>query len=109
MVRSTTTGFDINSLKTEKLERGETYIKHIPAAAITAEVSRKQFRATTNFSGLREMDAVLICVPTPLDEHREPDLSFVRGTAESILPHLRPASSWCWRAPLTPAQRRKLC
>ena len=85
-----TTGFDIDPSKTEKLERGETYIKHIPAAAITAEVSRKQFRATTDFSGLCEMDAVLICVPTPLDEHREPDLSFVRGTAESVRPHLRP-------------------
>ena len=85
-----TTGFDIDPFKTEKLERGETYIKHISAAAITAEVSRKQFRATTDFSGLREMDAVLICVPTPLDEHRQPDLSFVRDTAESIQPHLRP-------------------
>jgi len=83
-----TTGFDIDPFKTEKLERGETYIKHISAAAITAEVSRKQFRATTDFSGLRQMDAVIICVPTPLDEHREPDLSFVRHTAESIRPHL---------------------
>src|SRR5271157_2348788 len=77
-----TTGFDIDPFKIEKLERGETYIKHISAASIAAEVSRKHFRATTDFSGLREMDAVLICVPTPLDEHREPDLSFVRGTAE---------------------------
>jgi UDP-N-acetyl-D-glucosamine dehydrogenase len=85
-----TTGFDIDPFKIGKLERGETYIKHISAAAVAAEVSRKHFRATTDFSGLREMDAVLICVPTPLDEHREPDLSFVRGTAESIQPHLRP-------------------
>jgi UDP-N-acetyl-D-glucosamine dehydrogenase len=85
-----TTGFDIDPFKTEKLERGETYIKHISAAAISPEVSAKRFRATTDFSGLREMDAVLICVPTPLDEHREPDLSFVRDTAESIRPHLRP-------------------
>jgi UDP-N-acetyl-D-glucosamine dehydrogenase len=85
-----TVGFDIDPFKTEKLKRGETYIKHISAAAITAEINRKQFRATTDFSGLREMDAVLICVPTPLNEHREPDLSFVRDTAESIRPHLRP-------------------
>jgi UDP-N-acetyl-D-glucosamine dehydrogenase len=85
-----TTGFDIDPFKTEKLERGETYIKHISAAAIAAEVSGKRFRATTDFSGLCQMDAVLICVPTPLDEHREPDLSFVRDTAESIRPHLRP-------------------
>ena len=85
-----TTGFDIDPSKTEKLERGETYIKHIPAASIAAEVGRKRFRATTDFSLLREMDAILICVPTPLDDHREPDLSFVRDTTGSIRPHLRP-------------------
>ena len=50
---------------------------------------RKRLKATTDFSRLREMDAILICVPTPLDAHREPDLSFVRDTAESITPHLR--------------------
>ncbi|HEV2177249.1 MAG TPA: nucleotide sugar dehydrogenase [Terriglobia bacterium] len=85
-----TTGFDIDPVKTETLQRGETYIKHVPAALIAAETERRMLRATTDFSILRQMDAIIICVPTPLGQHREPDLSFVRDTAESIRPHLRP-------------------
>ncbi len=85
-----TTGFDIDPGKTGKLQRGETYIKHIPGVDIAAQLERKKLRATTDFSLLREMDAIIICVPTPLDQHHEPDLSFVRDTAESIRPHLRP-------------------
>lgn len=84
-----TTGFDIDPDKVEKLERGESYIRHIPAAMIAAEVKQKRFRATAAFAALREMDAIVICVPTPLDEHREPDLSYIRDTAESLRPHLR--------------------
>jgi UDP-N-acetyl-D-glucosamine dehydrogenase len=84
-----TTGFDIDPSKIEQLGHGKSYIKHIPAASIAAEVGRKQFHATTDFGGLREMDAIIICVPTPLDDHRDPDLSFVRDTTESIRPHLR--------------------
>ncbi len=84
-----TTGFDVDSAKTEKLARGETYIKHILAPTIAAEIESKRLRATTDFSLLREVDAIIICVPTPLDSHREPDLSFVRNTAESIQPHLQ--------------------
>jgi UDP-N-acetyl-D-glucosamine dehydrogenase len=71
------------------LEAGKSYIKHISAAVIAGHVERKRLKATTDFSRLRDMDAILICVPTPLDAHREPDLSFVRDTADSIRPHLR--------------------
>ena len=84
-----TTGFDIDAAKIEKLERGETYIRHIAASEIQAQVSGKRFRASTDFSGLAVMDAIIICVPTPLDEHREPDLSYIRNTAEAISAHLR--------------------
>ncbi len=84
-----TTGFDIDPEKIKRLERGETYIRHIPAASIKAQVDAGRFRASSDFRGLREMDAIIICVPTPLDEHREPDLSFIRNTAESIREHLR--------------------
>jgi UDP-N-acetyl-D-glucosamine dehydrogenase len=84
-----TTGFDIDPAKVERLERGESYISHIPADAIGETVKRGYFRSTSDFSRLREMDAILICVPTPLDRHREPDLSFVRSTAETIRLHLR--------------------
>ena len=84
-----TTGFDIDPAKVEKLSKGESYIRHIPASAITEAVGKGGFGATTDFARLEEMDAILICVPTPLDAHREPDLSFVRNTAESVMPHLR--------------------
>ena len=83
-------GFDIDPRKVEKLQRGETYILHIPAATIAAEVQSRRFRATSDYSLVREVDALLICVPTPLDEHREPDVSFIRNTGEAITPHLRP-------------------
>jgi UDP-N-acetyl-D-glucosamine dehydrogenase len=78
------TGFDIDPEKIEKLQRRETYIRHIPSAAISEAIVKHDFRFTDDFRKLRDMDAILICVPTPLDEHREPDLSFVRNTAESI-------------------------
>ncbi|MGH9430389.1 MAG: nucleotide sugar dehydrogenase [Terriglobia bacterium] len=84
-----TTGFDIDPAKIEKLAKGESYIHHIPSQPVSAEVSRGMFRATADFTKLREADAIIICVPTPLDHHREPDLSFVEGTAEAIRPHLQ--------------------
>lgn len=80
-------GLDIDPDKPRKLEAGETYIKHIPAEEITA--ARKNFEASTDFSRAREADALILCVPTPLDEHREPDLSFVLNTVDSLLPYLR--------------------
>jgi UDP-N-acetyl-D-glucosamine dehydrogenase len=85
-----TLGFDIDPEKVEKLQRGESYILHIPAATIAEELGAKRFRATMDFQLIRDVDALLICVPTPLDEHREPDLSFIRGTAEAVAPHVRP-------------------
>jgi len=83
------TGFDIDSSKVVHLQQGRSYIKHIPAARISDALHRGHFKATTNFSQLHAMDAIIICVPTPLDDHREPDLTYVRSTAESIGGHLR--------------------
>ncbi len=83
-------GFDVDKSKIEKLNRGETYIQHIPAAKIRQYAASKHFSASGDFSKLADMDAVIICVPTPLDERREPDLSYVRNTAEAIAPHLQP-------------------
>jgi UDP-N-acetyl-D-glucosamine dehydrogenase len=85
------TGFDLDQTKVEKLNKGQSYIQHIPAERIREHVKGKRFDATTDFVRLREMDAVLICVPTPLDERREPDLSYVKNTAEAIAPHLQPS------------------
>ena len=83
------TGFDTDPGKVEKLNAGQSYIQHISAAKIAEHVKGGRFTATTDFTKLREMDAVLICVPTPLDERREPDLSYVEQTALSIAPNLQ--------------------
>ena len=82
-------GFDTDPGKIEKLNAGQSYIQHIPAAKISEHVKAGRFGATTDFTKLRDMDAVLICVPTPLDERREPDLSYVEQTALSIGPNLQ--------------------
>jgi UDP-N-acetyl-D-glucosamine dehydrogenase len=83
------TGFDTDQEKITKLNAGQSYIQHISADKIKQHVQGKRFDATTDFTRLREMDAVLICVPTPLDERREPDLSYVEKTAQSIAPNLQ--------------------
>ena len=83
------TGFDTDQEKIDKLNAGQSYIQHIPADKIEQHVQGKRFDATTDFTRLRDMDAVLICVPTPLDERREPDLSYVEKTAQSIAPNLQ--------------------
>ena len=82
-------GFDTDPAKIEKLNRGESYIRHIPVAKIQQYVRSKHFSATSDFARLAEMDGVLICVPTPLDERREPDLSYVEQTAQAIRPNLQ--------------------
>ena len=83
------TGFDTDPVKVDMLNRGQTYIQHIPQNKIQQFVQSKHFSASADFSRLAEMDAVLICVPTPLDQRREPDLSYVENTAQSIRPHLQ--------------------
>lgn len=83
------TGFDLDPIKVEKLNAGESYIRHIPAEEIRHRREAGRLDATTDFSHLAEMDAILICVPTPLDERRQPDLSYVVDTARSISKALR--------------------
>lgn len=81
-------GLDIDARKVDALNAGRSYIEHVPDAAIAAARARG-FEAGTDFSRVADADALIICVPTPLDEHREPDLSFVIDTIESMVPHLR--------------------
>ena len=83
------TGFDIDDDKVRLLNEGKTYIRHISDTRIAAVVGSGKFVATTDFSDTAAMDAILICVPTPLTRFREPDLGFVISTAEAITPHLR--------------------
>ncbi len=82
------TGFDIDQHKVAALNSGETYIYRIPPTEIQS-ATLHGFSATADFASLTDMDAIIICVPTPLDEYREPDLSFIRNTAKAIAPHLR--------------------
>jgi UDP-N-acetyl-D-glucosamine dehydrogenase len=82
-------GVDIDSEKVNKLNAGQSYIGHIRPESI-AGARADGFEATTDFSRSRTADALIICVPTPLDRHHEPDLSFVINTVESLVPHLRP-------------------
>ncbi|HMM54519.1 MAG TPA: nucleotide sugar dehydrogenase [Candidatus Desulfobacillus sp.] len=93
MLRYAETGFrvlgiDIDGDKVARLNKGESYIEHIPASAI-AEARHRGFEATADFSRSAEADALIICVPTPLNRHREPDLSFVLDTMDALTPHLR--------------------
>ena len=84
----TVVGFDIDEKKVTRLTAGESYIERITEETIRGALDRG-FTATTDFSRCAEVDALIICVPTPLNKYREPDLSFVIDTTEAIVPHLR--------------------
>jgi UDP-N-acetyl-D-glucosamine dehydrogenase len=81
-------GFDLDEGKVKLLSKGKTYIKHISEKKIKEAVKSGKLKATTDFSKLPEVDAIIICVPTPLDEHREPDMSFVENTANIVAKYL---------------------
>nr|WP_131119964.1 nucleotide sugar dehydrogenase [Lichenihabitans psoromatis] len=83
-------GFDINGPRVAQLNRGESFVKHIPTEAINTAARDGRFVATDDFARLDEPDAILICVPTPLTRQREPDMSFIDKTAEAIATRLRP-------------------
>uniref|UniRef100_A0A7C4LP16 Nucleotide sugar dehydrogenase n=1 Tax=Schlesneria paludicola TaxID=360056 RepID=A0A7C4LP16_9PLAN len=83
-------GFDVDQAKVDKLRAGISYIKHIDSAAIAQLVRENRFEPTADMSRLGEADCVIICVPTPLNESRDPDLSYIEGTARSIAKTLRP-------------------
>ena len=85
----TVLGFDVDPVKPEKIAAGLTYFQHIPDERVRQAVEAG-FSATTDFSRSNEADALIICVPTPLKEHREPDISFVTDTMDTITPYLRP-------------------
>ena len=82
------TGFDVDARKVSTLAEGGSYIFRIPATDIQA-AKKRGFSATADYSQLEKMDAIIICVPTPLDAYHEPDLSYITGTAKAIAPHLR--------------------
>ncbi|HYH09758.1 MAG TPA: nucleotide sugar dehydrogenase [Thermoanaerobaculia bacterium] len=82
-------GFDVDPEKPRLLHAGQSHIRHIGPERVAAAFARGRISATTDFDHLSECDAIIICVPTPLGKHREPDLSYIRITAEEIAPRLR--------------------
>jgi UDP-N-acetyl-D-glucosamine dehydrogenase len=82
-------GFDVDPQKIEKLGRGQSYIKHIPAKAIGELVASRKLQATADFSRARELDAIIVCVPTPLTAQHEPDMTYIVRTAEALAPYVR--------------------
>ena len=82
------TGFDIDAHKVNTLNQGGSYIVRIPGTEIQL-AQKNGFQATADYSKIGQMDVVIICVPTPLNEHHEPDLSFITGTVNDMAPHVR--------------------
>ncbi len=83
-------GIDIDPVKVNALNESKSYIGHITADTIALQVSEGRFAATTDFSRVADCEAVIICVPTPLTKHREPDISYIVNTGRSIAPHVQP-------------------
>jgi UDP-N-acetyl-D-glucosamine dehydrogenase len=82
-------GFDVDQAKVDKLKGGHSYIKHIDSSAIAQLIANNKFEPTADMGRLAEADCIIICVPTPLNESRDPDLSYIEGTARSIAKRLR--------------------
>ncbi len=85
----TVLGLDIDASKVEALNQGKSYIKHIPAEAVSSAVNSGTFSATTDFRRISEVGAIIICVPTPLNKNREPDISYILETGRNVAGHLR--------------------
>jgi UDP-N-acetyl-D-glucosamine dehydrogenase len=88
----TVLGIDVDPKKVELLNNGKSYIKHVKRSAIAELIGSEKFSASTDFNLIKQVEAVIICVPTPLTKNREPDLSFVIRTAEMIAPYLSKGS-----------------
>src|SRR5262245_44632126 len=85
----TVLGLDIDTNKVDALNQGVSYIKHISSESISGAIRSGTFSASTDFSRIREVQAVIICVPTPLNKNREPDISYIIETGKSMARHLQ--------------------
>jgi UDP-N-acetyl-D-glucosamine dehydrogenase len=81
-------GLDIDPPKVDAINQGRSYIKHIEPAAVQEQVKAGRFTASTDFARVKEVEAIIICVPTPLNKNREPDISYILETGRAIAPHL---------------------
>ncbi|NOK17911.1 nucleotide sugar dehydrogenase [Corallococcus carmarthensis] len=84
------TGLDVDQRKIDKIGKGESYIKHIPSGPLAELTNAGKLKATNDFAKSRELDCVIICVPTPLTASREPDMTFIIQTGEALAPYVRP-------------------
>ena len=84
----TVLGLDIDPPKVEAINQGQSYIKHIDSATVQEQVKAGRMSASTDFSRVKEVQAIIICVPTPLNKNREPDISYILETGKAIAPHL---------------------
>src|SRR5438876_3603310 len=85
---ATVLGLDIDQAKVDQINAGRSYIKHIPAGSVEKAVKARRLTASTDFGNVKNVGAVIICVPTPLNKNREPDISFILETGRTIAPHL---------------------
>ena len=104
-----TMGFDIDQAKVDRLLAGLSYIGHIPSEWIAECIQSRRFTPTADMNRLGEADALLICVPTPLSESRDPDLSYIESTAHHIAAALRPGSWSFWKARRIPVRLAMSC
>src|SRR6478609_6226332 len=88
----TVLGLDIDVQKTNALNAGRSYIKHISEETVKEAVDGKRFLASADFSRIADVSAVIICVPTPLNKNREPDISYILETGRAMAPHLKPGT-----------------
>lgn len=102
-------GFDVDEKKVSMLKSGKTYIQHLPASHFKGLIKEGRFEPTTDMQRLNEPDAILICVPTPLDRMREPDMTYVRGTTEAIAKRLRPGQLIVLESTTYPGTTREIC
>ena len=101
-------GIDVDQSKIDALEAGESYIKHIPSDRIESLRDGDRFSGTTEFSRLPEADAILVCVPTPLTRHLEPEMTYVISTAKAMAPHLKPGQLIVLESTTYPGTTREL-
>jgi UDP-N-acetyl-D-glucosamine dehydrogenase len=85
-------GLDIDSDKVDAVNQGRSYIRHVPAEMVAEQVNAGRLSAAADFSRVKEVTAVIICVPTPLNKNREPDISFILQTGRAIAPHMEPGT-----------------
>lgn len=101
-------GFDIDVKKIDSLNAGKSYIHHIASDSVSAVNAIGKAEYTVDFSRIGECDAILICVPTPLDHHREPDMSYIVSTVESLAPHVRPGQLFVLESTTYPGTTREV-